>query len=78
MPTGRPDPRRAKASRFPPPASQASVADRLIQEAMEAGEFDDLSGIGQPIPGAGTMDDESWWVRSWLKRNQDQESPNSR
>lgn len=47
-------------------------AERLIQEAMEAGEFDDLPGTGEPIPGAGTVDDELWWVRSWLRRNQDQ------
>ncbi len=47
-------------------------ADRLIRKAMEAGEFDDLPGTGKPIPGAGTVDDELWWVRSWLKRNQDQ------
>ncbi|MFP3880762.1 MAG: DUF1992 domain-containing protein [Actinomycetota bacterium] len=47
-------------------------AERLIQEAMEAGEFDDLPGTGKPIPGAGTVDDELWWVRSWLQRNQEQ------
>lgn len=47
-------------------------AERLIQEAMEAGEFDDLPGTGEPIPGAGRVDDELWWVRSWLQRNQDQ------
>lgn len=47
-------------------------AERLIQEAMEAGEFDELPGTGEPIPGAGTVDDELWWVRSWLHRNQDQ------
>lgn len=49
-----------------------SHAERLIQEAMEAGEFDDLPGTGRPIPGAGTVGDELWWVRSWLRRNQDQ------
>lgn len=54
-----------------------SRAERLIRKAMEAGEFDDLPGTGKPIPGAGGVDNELWWVRSWLQRNQDQESPNS-
>lgn len=50
--------------------------DRLIREAMERGEFDDLPGTGKPIPGAGTKDDEYWWLRKWIKRNRatDEES----
>lgn len=47
-----------------------SLPERLIREAIEAGGFDDLPGEGEPIPGAGTVDDELWWVRAWLKRNQ--------
>jgi len=43
--------------------------ERLIRDAMEAGEFDDLPGEGEPLPGAGTPDDEYWWVRKWLERN---------
>ena len=43
--------------------------DRLIREAMERGEFDDLPGVGKPIPGAGTKDDGYWWLREWVKRN---------
>ena len=46
--------------------------ERLIREAIEAGDFDDLPGAGRPIPGAGVPDDELWWVRDWLKRNQAQ------
>ncbi len=46
-----------------------SHVDRLIREAMERGEFDDLPGTGRPIPGTGTNDDELWWIRRWLKRN---------
>lgn len=46
-----------------------SVADRLIREAMDAGEFDDLPGAGKPIPGRGTVDDEGWWIRDWVERN---------
>jgi len=46
-----------------------SLPDRLIREAIEAGEFDDLPGAGKPMPGAGMPDDDLWWVRDWLKRN---------
>ncbi len=68
MPAGRPD-------------SIETYADRLIREAMDAGEFDELPGKGEPIPGAGTKDDAGWWIRSWLERNrerhQHQESTSS-
>lgn len=63
MPTGPPDPAE-------PPV------ERAIREAMEAGEFDDLEGVGRPIPDAGTVDDELWWVRRWVQRNR--ESPPSK
>ncbi len=46
-----------------------SLPERLIREAIEAGEFDDLPGQGRPLPGAGTHDDDTWWVRGWLERN---------
>lgn len=47
-----------------------SLPERLIREAIEAGEFDDLPGAGQPLPGAGSPDDDLWWVRGWLRRNE--------
>ncbi|HEX6286778.1 MAG TPA: DUF1992 domain-containing protein [Acidimicrobiia bacterium] len=56
MPTGQPD-------------SVETHADRLVREAMEAGQFDDLPGAGEPLPGAGTKDDAGWWIRGWLARN---------
>lgn len=46
-----------------------SVAERRIRQAIEDGEFDDLPGVGEPLPGAGRPDDELWWVRSWMQRN---------
>lgn len=49
-----------------------SLPERLIREAIEAGEFDALPGAGKPIPGAGVPDDDLWWVREWLKRNRDE------
>ncbi|HEX9847321.1 MAG TPA: DUF1992 domain-containing protein [Acidimicrobiia bacterium] len=57
MPAGQPDP-------------SETYVDRIIREAMEAGDFDDLPGEGKPIPGAGTARDDLWWVREWIKRNQ--------
>jgi hypothetical protein len=49
-----------------------SLPERLIREAIDAGEFDELPGVGKPLPGAGVPDDDLWWVREWLKRNQAQ------
>lgn len=70
MPTGPPD----SGSNVEP------VADRIIREAIASGDFDDLPGTGKPIPGAGKVDDELWWVRSWLERNRhhDAQGPVSR
>ncbi len=45
-----------------------SLAERKIREAMARGEFDDLPGHGHRIPGAGTPDDDLWWVRNWVAR----------
>jgi len=45
-----------------------SLPERLIREAIETGEFDNLAGAGKPIPGAGVPDDDLWWVREWLER----------
>ena len=51
------------------PAGFERDVDRIIREAIDAGDFDDLPGEGRPISGAGRPDDEYWWVREWLKRN---------
>lgn len=51
------------------PADQATWIDEIIRAAQERGEFDNLPGTGKPIPGAGTKDDDLWWVRSWIERN---------
>jgi len=47
---------------------QASLVERKIQEAMAAGEFDDLPGAGKPIPDLDLTYDPSWWVRKWIRR----------
>ncbi|MGD2101191.1 MAG: DUF1992 domain-containing protein [Acidimicrobiia bacterium] len=63
MPTGSPD------------LPQGPV-ERAIRTAMDDGEFDDLAGSGKPIPGAGSVDDDLWWVRCWIQRNRDPSEPN--
>ena len=45
-----------------------SIADRLIREAMERGDFDDLPGAGKPIPDLDKPYDPHWWVKSFLAR----------
>lgn len=43
--------------------------ERLIAKAQEEGQFDNLEGAGRPLPDLDQPDDEYWWIRRWLKRN---------
>jgi len=45
-----------------------SPIDRQIREAQERGEFDNLPGAGEPLPGYGQADDEDWWIRGLIRR----------
>jgi hypothetical protein len=45
-----------------------TLVDQQIRAAQERGDFDDLPGMGKPLPGWGTQDDEHWWVRGYLHR----------
>jgi hypothetical protein len=45
-----------------------SWVERQIREATERGEFDNLPGAGQPIPGLNGRDDEDWWIKGFLER----------
>ena len=44
-----------------------AYAERLIREAQEAGEFDDLPR-GKPLPLTGGPLPEAWWAKEKLKR----------
>ena len=44
------------------------LAEERIQDALASGEFDNLPGLGQPIPGIDEPPDELWWVRQKLRR----------
>lgn len=45
-----------------------SRSERLIREAMDRGDFEDLPGHGKPLPGAGKPYDPNWWMTSLLDR----------
>jgi hypothetical protein len=45
-----------------------SLAEKRIREAEAAGEFENLSGFGKPIPGIDEPYDENWWVKEKLRR----------
>ena len=45
-----------------------SSVDRQLREAQERGDFDNLAGLGKPLPDAGREYDEDWWVKDWLQR----------
>lgn len=45
-----------------------SVVDEQIRKAQERGEFDNLPGMGKPLPGRGRPDDDLWWVKGYLQR----------
>ena len=50
------------------PLDWESYAEALIRAAQEEGEFENLPGFGQPIPGIDEPHDDNWWVREKLKR----------
>lgn len=58
---------------MPDPSDFESLAERQIREAIERGEFDDLPGMGAPLPDAGAQYDPAWWVKRWLERIRDEE-----
>ena len=47
-----------------------SWVERQVREAIERGEFDNLPGAGRPLPGINGREDENWWVKSLLEREQ--------
>jgi hypothetical protein len=45
-----------------------SLIEQQIRLAQERGEFDNLPGLGKPLPDRGEQDDELWWVKDYLRR----------
>ncbi|HKV12467.1 MAG TPA: DUF1992 domain-containing protein [Thermoanaerobaculia bacterium] len=46
------------------------VAENRIRQAIEEGQFDNLSGQGQPIADIDEPYDPLWWVKKWIRREQ--------
>jgi Domain of unknown function (DUF1992) len=53
--------------RKPPGVSWESWVDQQIRLGMERGEFDNLSGKGEPLPGIDDHHDEDWWLKAKLR-----------
>lgn len=49
-------------------AGYESWIDRQIREATERGEFDNLRGTGEPIKGLSDRQDENWWIKGLIER----------
>ena len=47
-----------------------SWVERQVREAIERGEFDNLPRAGRPLPGMNGREDENWWVKGLLEREQ--------
>jgi hypothetical protein len=43
------------------------IAEDKIWSAIEAGEFDHLPGLGQPLASLEEPYDENWWLRRKLR-----------
>ena len=54
----------------PPNVRWETWVERKIRESMEAGEFDNLPGSGEPIPELARPYDELWWLRKKLREEQ--------
>jgi len=54
--------------RKPPNVSFETWIDRQIRDATERGEFDDLPGRGKPIADLDQPQDDLWWVRQKMQR----------
>ena len=51
----------------PPRVRWETWVERKIRESIERGEFDNLSGAGQPLPDLDQPYDELWWLRKKLR-----------
>jgi hypothetical protein len=49
---------------------QGKYVDLQIQQAVERGDFDDLPGLGKPLPDIGHDHDPDWWLKQLIEREQ--------
>ena len=50
------------------PGRYESPVEAAVREAIERGEFDNLTGAGRPLPDHGR--DENWWLKTYLEREE--------
>ena len=55
------------AEQKPPKVSWETWVERKIRESMERGDFDNLPGLGKPIPDLALPYDELWWLRKKVR-----------
>ncbi len=55
----------------------ASLAERLIREAQEQGEFERLGGPGRRLPLTGLPLPEAWWAKEKMRREQLSDVPDA-
>ncbi len=65
----------ADSNRFSDRALQI-IADNKIRTAIEAGEFENLPGFGQPSAIIDEPYDPHWWIRRKLHRESMSNDPN--
>ena len=56
------------AERKPPTMSFPDWVEHQVRSAQAAGAFDNLPGMGKPIPGVDRPQDEMAWVANYLRR----------
>ncbi len=49
-------------------ATHETWFEKLMREATDAGEFDDLPGSGKPIADLNRPYDPAWWAKKWMQR----------
>lgn len=52
------------------PIPWQALAEDRIRAAQADGQFDNLPGFGQPIPGIDDPPEDNWWLKAKLKREQ--------
>jgi hypothetical protein len=56
--------------RKPPGMKFETWIEKQIREAEDRGAFENLPGAGKPIPGLGGPQEEQWWVKNYIRREQ--------
>ena len=65
-------PPQTRAQRQAAAAAKIQHQDRWVElqikSAMERGAFDNLPGLGKPLPNLGSAHDPDWWLKQFIER----------